>query len=276
MFLRHFALTFPQKNPWRLLTLPSACKRRLTSTLHSKCCHMAFPPQSSRKTQPPGANGASSVNGWESQPTFKASEIPSLSSRYLPSACAPAFWPPAGCPSRNAQWNSTFVPLGKYLQPCGPATQGTTSWTRSTFGWAGNSPPTPSKIPNNMGPPHPHICPPSPQLRLPRRHRKLTSYQRPGLDHFLLPPRARRVLQRRRRHRPPFIPSPRPPVLHRPATVQRSLGPRKPGHLIPGGFFSLLFTTPKNGVKGESIGHGRTSYPQGCPVAALRCRVTYL
>ena len=41
-------------------------------------------------------------------------------------------------------------------------------------------------------------------------------------------------------------------------------------------FISLLFTTQKNGVKGESIGHGRTGHPQGCPVSALRRRVTYL
>ena len=91
MFLCHFALTFPQRKPWRLLTLLSGCKRWLTSMLHSKRCRVAFLPQSNRKTQPPGANGASSVNGWESQPTSKASEIPSLSSRYLQSACAPAF-----------------------------------------------------------------------------------------------------------------------------------------------------------------------------------------
>ena len=35
-------------------------------------------------------------------------------------------------------------------------------------------------------------------------------------------------------------------------------------------FVSLLFTAQKNGVKGGSIGHGRTGHPQGCPVAATR------
>ena len=41
-------------------------------------------------------------------------------------------------------------------------------------------------------------------------------------------------------------------------------------------FAILLFITHKNGVKGESIGHIRTGHPQGCPVAAMCCRVEYL
>ena len=41
-------------------------------------------------------------------------------------------------------------------------------------------------------------------------------------------------------------------------------------------FVSLLSTTQKNGVKGKSIGHGRTVHPQGGPVAAMCCRVAYL
>ena len=32
----------------------------------------------------------------------------------------------------------------------------------------------------------------------------------------------------------------------------------------------------EEGFKGESIGHGRTGNPQGCPVVAMRCRVAYL
>ena len=109
IFLCHFALTIPQRKSWQLLTLPSGYKRRLTSTLHIKRCRVAFPPQFTRKTQPPGANGASSANGWESQPTSKASDIPSLFSRSSQSACAPAFWKTAGYPPRSAQWNSTFI-----------------------------------------------------------------------------------------------------------------------------------------------------------------------
>ena len=41
-------------------------------------------------------------------------------------------------------------------------------------------------------------------------------------------------------------------------------------------YVSLLFATQKNGVKGESIGHGRTNHPQGCPVAAMRRQVAHL
>ena len=84
IFLRHFALTFPQKKPRRLLTLTSGCRRQMTSMLHSKHCHMAFPPQSSRKTEPPGANGTSYANAWKSQTNSKLSEIPPPSSRFSP------------------------------------------------------------------------------------------------------------------------------------------------------------------------------------------------
>ena len=41
-------------------------------------------------------------------------------------------------------------------------------------------------------------------------------------------------------------------------------------------FISPLFITQKNGIKGESIGNGRTGHPQGCPVAAMHRRVEYL
>ena len=39
---------------------------------------------------------------------------------------------------------------------------------------------------------------------------------------------------------------------------------------------SLLFITQKNGIKGESIRHGRTDHPQGYPVAAVHHHVVYL
>ena len=41
-------------------------------------------------------------------------------------------------------------------------------------------------------------------------------------------------------------------------------------------FLSLLFTTQKNGVKGESIGHVATGNPRACAVAAIWCRVAHL
>ena len=58
MFLRHFALTLPQKNPWQLLPLPSKCKRRMTSMLQIKHYHMDFQPHSTRRTPLYGTNGA--------------------------------------------------------------------------------------------------------------------------------------------------------------------------------------------------------------------------
>ena len=91
MFLCHFYLIFPHRKPWWMLTLPSECKRRLTSTLHRKRCRVDFLLESARKTQLPGANGASSMNGRESHPTSNTSDIPSVSSRSLQSACTPDF-----------------------------------------------------------------------------------------------------------------------------------------------------------------------------------------
>lgn len=41
-------------------------------------------------------------------------------------------------------------------------------------------------------------------------------------------------------------------------------------------FVTLTFTTQKNGVRGETIGHGRSSHPTNCPVHALVRRLTQL
>ena len=41
--------------------------------------------------------------------------------------------------------------------------------------------------------------------------------------------------------------------------------------LTQANFFSLLFTTQKNGAKGGSIGHGHIGHPQGYSVVAMRC-----
>ena len=59
MFLHNFAL----RKAWRLLTLPSGCRRRLNSMLNRKCCRMASQTQSSKNYITPGTNGASSANG---------------------------------------------------------------------------------------------------------------------------------------------------------------------------------------------------------------------
>ena len=39
---------------------------------------------------------------------------------------------------------------------------------------------------------------------------------------------------------------------------------------------SLLFTTQKNGIKRESIGHGATGHSRACAVAAIWRRVAHL
>jgi hypothetical protein len=41
-------------------------------------------------------------------------------------------------------------------------------------------------------------------------------------------------------------------------------------------YVSLTFTTQKNGVKGETIGHGRSGHQTACPVRCLADRVLYL
>ena len=92
MFLHHFALAFPQKKPWRLLTLLSRCRWQLTSMLHIKCCRMYYQPLCNKRTLLLGANTANSANGWSSHTTSIVLGTFYLSSRYLPSACAPAFW----------------------------------------------------------------------------------------------------------------------------------------------------------------------------------------
>lgn len=41
-------------------------------------------------------------------------------------------------------------------------------------------------------------------------------------------------------------------------------------------FVALVFTTQKNGVKGETIGHARSNDPEACPVRAVIRRLLYL
>ena len=65
----------------------------------------------------------------------------------------------------------------------------------------------------------------------------------------------RRVLPGRRRHLPPPFPPMRYPVLHWPAYLQRSHC--NPSHASLCWFYQPSLHHTKNGVKGESIGHGR-------------------
>jgi hypothetical protein len=46
--------------------------------------------------------------------------------------------------------------------------------------------------------------------------------------------------------------------------------------LLAASFVTLTFTTQKNGVRGETIGHGRSGHPTLCPVAALVRRLLHL
>ena len=120
--------------------------------LHSKHCHVDSQPPSTRSTPRHGTNGSNSVNGCASQPTFKVSGTPSLSSVSLPSVCTLVLCWTVEHQSINGPWNSNFVPLGKYSHPWGPATLNTTSWEISTFTWANISQLTQSRtlrLPNS-------------------------------------------------------------------------------------------------------------------------------
>ena len=61
IFFHHFTLTFPQKNPWRLMSLTSESRQQKTSMLHIKRCHNNFMPLSTKRAPLPGANVTSST-----------------------------------------------------------------------------------------------------------------------------------------------------------------------------------------------------------------------
>ena len=46
--------------------------------------------------------------------------------------------------------------------------------------------------------------------------------------------------------------------------------------LLAATFVTVTFTTQKNGVRGETLGHGRSGHPTLCPVAALTRRLLHL
>ena len=135
MFLRHFDLTFPQRNPWCLLTLPSGLRQRLTYILHIKRCHMDYLPHSSKKTPPPGANGGTSAAVCKPPLTSKIFKTPLLSSIFSLIASVPAFCLRKGNLSRINMLSNTSAGLVKSLHPWGPTTPVTTAWGSSTFGW---------------------------------------------------------------------------------------------------------------------------------------------
>ena len=85
LFIRHFKLTFPHKNYWILLPLPSMHKGHLTSMMQKKRSPKAFHPHSSKITPPSGANGSNFEVVSISYLIYKRLPIPSPSSRYFPS-----------------------------------------------------------------------------------------------------------------------------------------------------------------------------------------------
>ena len=95
ILLRHFALTFPHKNPWWLFLLPYKCIQQLTSVMHSKRCHRDFHPLSTKRTPPHGVNVANHANGCASQPTSKVSVTLFFSSSSSQSACTPVLCQPS-------------------------------------------------------------------------------------------------------------------------------------------------------------------------------------
>jgi hypothetical protein len=46
--------------------------------------------------------------------------------------------------------------------------------------------------------------------------------------------------------------------------------------IVEADYVALYFTTQKNGVRGEAIGHGASGHPTACPLRVLRRRVFYL
>ena len=49
-----------------------------------------------------------------------------------------------------------------------------------------------------------------------------------------------------------------------------------PPDIVSATFVTLTFTSQKNGVRGETLGHGRSGHPTLCPVAALARRILAL
>jgi hypothetical protein len=49
-----------------------------------------------------------------------------------------------------------------------------------------------------------------------------------------------------------------------------------PSDLLNSTFVSLIFTTQKNGTRGEAIGHGATTDSMACPVRSIARRILYL
>ena len=131
----HFRTLFPHSKPWRLIPLPSGCKKQLTSMLHNKQSPRGSWKPSSRKTPPPGANCGASAAGCKLPPTSKIFRTPFPSSKFSLGASVPFFCPCKVNPSRSDRSSNTSARSVKSSHLRGATTPNTTAWGRSTFGW---------------------------------------------------------------------------------------------------------------------------------------------
>ena len=132
-FISHFRTHFLQSKPWRLLPIPSMCRRQLTKMLHNKRSPRDSLPPSSRKTPPHGANGGISAAGCKFPPTSNALNTPFIPPYFLPSVSVPDFCSRKGIPSRSDRSSNTSAPLVKSSHPWGLTTPATTPLGKIDF-----------------------------------------------------------------------------------------------------------------------------------------------
>ena len=119
-FLSHFRTNFQMSKPWRLITLPSAYRRNLTTMINNKESPIFYLQPCSRSKPQPGANGSASAAVWKSRLVLKALNNQFLFSRFMP----------------ISDWlSNTSDRLVKHLHQWGPTTTATTVSGNSTFGW---------------------------------------------------------------------------------------------------------------------------------------------
>ena len=116
-FISHFRTHFQKSKSWRLLPLPSVCRRNLNTMMYNKQSPRVSPQTSSVKTPPPGTNGGTSAAGCKSPPTSKKFKTPFLSSIFSPSTSVTAFYPHKGNLSRSNISSNTSARLVKSLHP---------------------------------------------------------------------------------------------------------------------------------------------------------------
>ena len=103
--------------------------------LRRKRCYKYFKPPSTRRTPPPGANGANYMFGCTPQTTSRAWGTQYLSCRSSLSTCMMVLCHHKGAQPIKVLLIITFVPPSKYSQPWGLATPGTKIWEISAFAW---------------------------------------------------------------------------------------------------------------------------------------------